>query len=128
MTALSFRGPTEALSENPKAVKTFNIYTPYPGTELYDFAVRNGFLVPGSMVDDDGHQLAHIEYPNLPAEEILSAVHQFYDEYYFRPKVVARIVKGAVFNKNDRKRLYKEAREFLATRARRRELVKAGQV
>ena len=58
----------------------------------------------------------------------MEMVHKFYDEYYFRPKVVARIVKGAVFNSKERKRLYKEAREFLATRARRRKLVEAGQV
>jgi hopanoid biosynthesis associated radical SAM protein HpnJ len=95
----------------------------YPGTELYDFAVRNGFLVPGSMVDDDGHQLAHIEYPSLPVEEIMEGVHRFYDEYYFRPKAVFRIVKSAIFNAAERRRLYKEAKGFLALRARRKKYV-----
>ena len=33
------------------------------------------------------------QYPGLPADEILSAVHRFYDEYYFRPKAVFRILK-----------------------------------
>jgi hopanoid biosynthesis associated radical SAM protein HpnJ len=96
----------------------------YPGTELYDFAVKNKFLVNGSMVDEGGHQLAHIEYPGLPAEEVLHSVHRFYDEYYFRPKAVFRILKKAAFHSEDRKRLYKEARTFLKVRSMRNKLVK----
>ena len=96
----------------------------YPGTELYDFAVKNGFMVAGNkMVDEGGHQLAHIQYPGLPAEEILHSVHRFYDEYYFRPKAVFRILKKAAFDSNDRKRLYKEAKAFLKVRAMRNKLV-----
>ena len=97
----------------------------YPGTELYEYAVKNGFMVAGNkMVDERGHQLAHIQYPGLPAEEILDAVHRFYDEYYFRPKAVFRILKKAAFNSDDRKRLYKEAKTFLKVRAMRHKWVK----
>jgi len=96
----------------------------YPGTELYDFAVKNNFMVKGSMVDAGGHQLAHIEYPGLPADEILHSVHRFYDEYYFRPKAVFRILRKAAFNSGDRKRLYKEAKTFLKVRSMRNKLVK----
>jgi hopanoid biosynthesis associated radical SAM protein HpnJ len=97
----------------------------YPGTELYDYALKNGFIVgDNKMVDEGGHQLAHIEYPGLPADEILSAVHRFYDEYYFRPKAVFRILKKAAFDSNDRKRLYKEAKTFLKLRSARNKLVK----
>jgi hopanoid biosynthesis associated radical SAM protein HpnJ len=97
----------------------------YPGTELYDYAVKNGFMVADSkMVDEGGHQLAHIQYPGLPAEEILDAVHRFYDEYYFRPRAVFRILKKAAFDAGDRKRLYKEAKGFLKTRAMRHKWVK----
>jgi hopanoid biosynthesis associated radical SAM protein HpnJ len=97
----------------------------YPGTELYDYAVKNGFMVSTSkMVDEGGHQLAHIEYPGLPADEILAAVHRFYDEYYFRPKAVFRILRKAAFNGQERKRLYKEAKTFLKVRAMRNNMVK----
>jgi len=96
----------------------------YPGTELYDFAVKNDFLVKGSMVDAGGHQLAHIEYPGLPADEVLHSVHRFYDEYYFRPKAVFRILRKSMFNSDDRKRLYKEAKTFLKVRSMRNKLVK----
>ena len=97
----------------------------YPGTELYDYAVKNGFMVADNkMVDEGGHQLAHIQYPGLPADEILSAVHRFYDEYYFRPKAAWRIVKKAIFNSDERKRLYKEARTFWKLRRARNKMVK----
>ncbi|MGH8093243.1 MAG: hopanoid biosynthesis associated radical SAM protein HpnJ [Candidatus Sulfotelmatobacter sp.] len=97
----------------------------YPGTELYDFAVKNGFIVgDNKMVDEGGHQLAHIQYPGLPADEIMSAVHRFYDEYYFRPKAVYRILRKAVFDGHERKRIYKEAKTFLKLRSQRNKLVK----
>jgi len=96
----------------------------YPGTELYDFAKKNGFIVnEQQMVDEGGHQLAHIEYPGLPREEVLAAVHRFYDEYYFRPKAVYRIVRKALFDTGERKRLYKEARAFLKLRSARKRYV-----
>jgi hypothetical protein len=54
----------------------------------------------------------------------MSAVHRFYDEYYFRPKAVYRILRKAMFDSNDRKRLYKEAKSFLKLRAARNKMVK----
>jgi hopanoid biosynthesis associated radical SAM protein HpnJ len=97
----------------------------YPGTELYDYAVSNGFMVgDNKMVDEGGHQLAQIQYPGLPADDIMSAVHRFYDEYYFRPKAVFRILRKAAFDSNDRKRLYKEAKSFMKLRSARNKLVK----
>lgn len=95
----------------------------YPGTEMYDYVVSNGYLAPGSMVDEGGHQVAHIQFPNLPAEEVMDMVHRFYDEYYFRPKAVYRIVRKAIFNGEERRRLYKEAKSFLALRAQRKKYV-----
>ena len=97
----------------------------YPGTELYEYAVKNGFMVKDSkMVDEGGHQLAHIQYPGLPADEILEAVHRFYDEYYFRPKAVFRILRKAAFDGVERRRLYKEAKTFLKVRSMRHKWVK----
>jgi hopanoid biosynthesis associated radical SAM protein HpnJ len=97
----------------------------YPGTELYDYAVKNGFMANETkMVDEGGHQLAHIQYPGLPADDILEAVHRFYDEYYFRPKAVIRILRKAAFDNVERKRLYKEAKTFLKVRAMRHKWVK----
>src|SRR6202049_4556718 len=97
----------------------------YPGTELHEFAMKNGFMTSDTkMVDDGGHQMVQIEYPGLPAAEILEAVHHFYDEYYFRPKAAYRILRKAMFDNSERKRLYKEARTFLKLRAQRHKWVK----
>ncbi len=96
----------------------------YPGTELYDYVVQNKFLADGSMVDEGGHQLAHIEYPGLPADEVLHFVHRFYDEYYFRPKAIFRILKKAAFDSGERRRLYKDGKTFMKLRSARNKLVK----
>src|SRR5215467_12702484 len=97
----------------------------YPGTELYDHVTKNGFMVSGAkMVDEGGHQLVQMQYPGLPADDIMAAVHRFYDEYYFRPKAVYRILKKAVFDGSERRRLYKEAKTFLKLRAARNKMVK----
>ena len=99
----------------------------YPGTELYDYAKANGFLVREGtqMVDATGHQVAMIEYPGISRDYILEMVHRFYDEYYFRPKAIFRIVSKAAFHSDDRKRLYKEAKSFLKLRAARNRSVRA---
>jgi hypothetical protein len=81
-------------------------------------------VADSKMVDEGGHQMAQIQYPGLPADEIMSAVHRFYDEYYFRPKAVYRILRKAMFNNVERKRLYKEAKSFLKLRASRNKWVK----
>jgi len=96
----------------------------YPGTEFHDFAEKHGFIINSqSMVDAGGHQMAHIEYPGLPRDYVMEMVHRFYDEYYFRPKQVYRIVRKAIFNNGERKRLYKEAKAFLKLRAARNRYV-----
>jgi radical SAM superfamily enzyme YgiQ (UPF0313 family) len=96
----------------------------FPGTEFYDYAKQHGFITNESkMVDEGGHQLAHIEYPGLPTEYVLEMVHRFYDEYYFRPKAAFRVVWKAVINR-DLPRLYVEARSFLKLRSERNKMVK----
>lgn len=97
----------------------------YPGTELYDWAKAKGYITnQQQMVDSGGHQLAHIEYPGLPADYILEMIHRFYDEYYFRPKVWVPIVFKAMWKGDERRRLYKEAKDFLKLRAARNKAVK----
>src|SRR6266536_3588356 len=96
----------------------------YAGTELYtQLAGKNFMTTESKMVDDAGHQMVQIEYPGLPAAEVLDSVHRFYDEYYFRPKAAYRILRKAVFDGSERKRLYKEARTFLKLRAQRHKWV-----
>jgi len=54
---------------------------------------------------------------------MMEAVEYFYDQYYFRPRIVARIVKKAIFDSKERSRLYKEAQEYLSLRTKRKQFV-----
>jgi radical SAM superfamily enzyme YgiQ (UPF0313 family) len=90
-----------------------------PGTELHEQMSKDGFLRVEALADSSGHQLPHIEYPHLQKAEMMAGVNRFYDEYYFRPKVVWRIVKEALWDSHERKRLYHEATDFLKLRSER---------
>ncbi|MBI4457086.1 MAG: hopanoid biosynthesis associated radical SAM protein HpnJ [Acidobacteria bacterium] len=91
----------------------------YPGTELYQYVVKNEYLVTEALADSGGHQLPHIAYLNLPREEMMAAVNRFYDSYYFRPRVIWRITRKALWNAHERARLYHEAMSYLRVRAER---------
>ena len=96
---------------------------PLPGTEFYDYVEKNGYLTNEAMTDAQGHQLPNISYPGLSNVDILESVEQFYGEYYFRPRVAWRVVRKAVFDSEERKRLYHEAREYLDLRSKRKKFV-----
>ncbi len=96
---------------------------PYPGTEFYDYVKQNGLIAIESLTDETGHQLPNIIYPGLDRAELMDAVEQFYAEYYFRPKVIWRVVRKAIFDGEERRRLAKEAREYLALRSKRRRFI-----
>ena len=99
-----------------------SIAHPYPGTEFYDYVVKNDLITLESMTDEKGHQLPNITYPGLNRGELVEWVEKFYGEYYFRPKTAWRVVKKAIVN-NDVPRLYKEAREYMALRSKRKKFV-----
>ncbi|MGA3096371.1 MAG: hopanoid biosynthesis associated radical SAM protein HpnJ, partial [Bryobacteraceae bacterium] len=100
-----------------------SIAHPYPGTEFYDYARKNNLITIDSMTDEAGHQLPNIIYPGLDRAELVDWVERFYGEYFFRPRVIWRIVRKAIFNHDERRRLAKEAREYMALRAKRKKFV-----
>jgi hopanoid biosynthesis associated radical SAM protein HpnJ len=98
----------------------------YPGTEMYNQLLQAGYLVNHPMSDSSGHQLPHIQYPGLSTAQMMEGVNRFYDQYYFRPRVVWRILREALWKKDERKRLYQEAVEFLRLRSERLKFVQKG--
>jgi hopanoid biosynthesis associated radical SAM protein HpnJ len=100
---------------------------PFPGTEFYEHVKKNGLITLDAMTDDSGHQLPNYSYPGLEKGELVDWVERFYGEFYFRPKVAFRLVRKAIFNGEDRRRLYKEAREYMALRSKRKKYVKEQQ-
>jgi hopanoid biosynthesis associated radical SAM protein HpnJ len=101
-----------------------SIAHPYPGTEFFDYVKKNNLITLDSMTDDTGHQLPNIIYPGLDRGELVEWVERFYGEYYFRPKAIWRVVRKAIFDNAERKRLAKEAREYLALRNKRMKFIK----
>ncbi len=85
-----------------------------------EYLQTNGYLTEDDMSDELGHQLPNYEYPWLSRQEIVDAVEYFYGRYYFRLKVIYRIVRRAIFDSQERRRLYHEARDYLRLRARRK--------
>jgi len=100
-----------------------SIAHPYPGTEFHTYAQNNGLISLGNIVDERGNQLPKVVYENLNEAELMDWVERFYSEYYFRPKVVWRMVRKVIFNSHDRKRLMKEAREYMSLRRRRKKFI-----
>jgi len=112
-----------AMQLDPNTIQV-SVSHPYPGTEFFNYLQDNGYIVSNVMTDSGGYQLPNIKYPGLTPEEIVRSVADFYGRFYFRPRIILRIVKKALFIRNERKRLYNEAREFFKFRARNREYLK----
>ena len=103
-----------------------SIAHPFPGTAFYAYLKENGFLTEDDIADEMGHQMPNINYPWLSRQAIMAEVERFYAEYYFRPRIIFRIIRRAIFDSSERKRLYKEAVEYLRLRAKRKKFIRAG--
>ena len=114
-----------AMKLDPETIQV-SMSHPYPGTELYRYLQDQGYLTSEAMTDEQGHQLPTFEYPHLRRDEILKAVEEFYGRYYFRPRIILRLAGRALFSGNERRRLYREGREFLRLRAKRRGYIHSG--
>lgn len=102
-----------------------SIAHPYPGTAFDAYVRSRGYLTEDDMSDELGHQLPNFQYPGLTRQEIVEAVEYFYGRYYFRPKIVFRILQRALWDHDERIRLFREAKEYLQLRARRLKFSKA---
>ena len=91
-----------------------SIASPYPGTELYEQCRREGWLISERYVDETGHQLGVIAYPDLPSAEILAAVARFQKEFFFRPRYILRSLRKMATDGEERRKLLRAGREFLA--------------
>ncbi len=100
-----------------------SLASPYPGTLFYDQCHENEWFAPGSLVSDLGYQTCNVQYPGLTSNEIFQAVERFYRRFYFRPRTIGRILKKAVSDRREAKRVLTEGISFLKFMAKRRDLV-----
>jgi hopanoid biosynthesis associated radical SAM protein HpnJ len=111
-----------ALRLDPKTIQV-SISHPYPGTQFYNELKDQGYLTCATMTDEQGHQLPNLQYPGLSSREILQAVEDFYGRYYFRPRIIFRIVGQSLFSGAERRRLFREGKEFFRLRSRRKKFI-----
>lgn len=100
-----------------------SLAAPYPGTELYEQAKRNGWFARKDntkIVRETGFQDSTLEYPGLSKEEIFEAVERFYHRWYFRPRPILRIIKTMLEDKEVCFRRLREGYEFFKSMAQRR--------
>jgi hopanoid biosynthesis associated radical SAM protein HpnJ len=99
---------------NPHTIQV-SLAAPYPGTFLYDQAVKNDWLVKtgDDMVQGEGFQISSIAYPHLSQEEIFEAVATFYKRFYFRPRKIADITLEMLKSWEMTKRRLREGVEFM---------------
>jgi hopanoid biosynthesis associated radical SAM protein HpnJ len=113
----------ETLAETIEFAKEINPHTiqvslaaPYPGTFLYDQAVREGWLdiEHAELIDEHGVQIAPLHYPHLSHTEIFDSVATFYKKFYFRPGKIGSIVNEMIRSPQMMKRRLREGWEFAA--------------
>ena len=77
-------------------------------------AQKNGWLddANGDLVNEDGRQIAPLNYPGLSHTEIFDSVDTFYRSFYFRPGKIASIVGEMVKSPEVMKRRLREGVEF----------------
>ena len=71
----------------------FSIANPFPGTEFYEAAKANGWLVHGDYVPVDPARNAIISYPHLSKERLEELAARAYRRYYLTPRALWREVR-----------------------------------
>ncbi|RLG32023.1 B12-binding domain-containing radical SAM protein [Methanosarcinales archaeon] len=95
-----------------------SVCSPFPGTELYEWCKKNGYLLtddPNEYLDEQGHQKAIISYPELSNKEVTKAVDEMLKAYYFSLGYIP-IAFRQVFRKHgirEARRLWYSARMFM---------------
>lgn len=64
----------------------FSLVTPYPGTALYDFAVREGYYAGNENYAQMNVMVPHMETPEIPSRKLKWLQIQGYLRFYLRPR------------------------------------------
>lgn len=77
----------------------------YSGVGTWGRVVKNGLMLLWC--------LSEALYPGLASDGALTTLQHFYDEHFFRPKMVFRTLKKAMLDGYERKRSSKDTTPFL---------------
>ncbi len=88
---------------------------PYPGTEAYEWAKKNNYLLTEDFSEwatEEGWHNSIVSTPNLTNMEILELCNQAKIEFYLRPKYVLKMLKLMLTDWNETKRVFKASNIF----------------
>ena len=84
----------------PLKIAKFDIATPYPGTEFYQYCLEHDYLKMTHYEEFDQNASAVVEYPYLSRKEIKVAVRRANRRFYLRPRVLIRLLRSILFTTN----------------------------
>ena len=97
---------------------TVAVTTPFPGTELYEWAKNKGYLVtddPNEYLDNQGHQKSIMSYPNLSSEEVAKIVDETLKGYFlsfsYIPIAIRRVCRR--YGWDELRSMWHSAKAFL---------------
>lgn len=70
-----------------------NIVSPFPGTELYQMALENGWLKDGKYVPTDVQRNSILEYPHLSADEMERLLFRSNLSYFLSPVFIWKQIR-----------------------------------
>lgn len=119
---------SETIEETIRFAKEMDPYSmqvslaaPYPGTELFEQAKRQGWLAKeGGPLVQQGIQNAVLSYEGLGTEEVFEAIERFYRSFYLRPRPVLRILREMLGDRDMFRRRIREGKEFFSFMAKRK--------
>ena len=65
-----------------------NIVAPFPGTEFYDIAKQNNWIVGGEYVPTDVQHHSILSYPNLSNKEMENLLFRYNIKFFLRPRFI----------------------------------------
>ena len=72
------------------SIAQFQIYTPVPGSPLFDTIKREGVIFSENWEDYNAFDKPLFEYQDSKFDLMMAMQQRAYREYYFRPKMVIR--------------------------------------
>jgi radical SAM superfamily enzyme YgiQ (UPF0313 family) len=113
----------ETMEQSLKLAKELNCDTMqfypllvYPGTEAYEWAKENGYLISenyGDWADKYGMYRSVLNIPELPREEIEAFCRKANREYYLRPGYILMKLKRMLIEPGEIRRTLKGVRTYL---------------
>ncbi len=66
----------------------FNIVAPFPGTEFYELAKKNGWILGGDYIPTDVQRNSILQYPNLSSKQMERLLFWNNIYFFFRPSLI----------------------------------------